>query len=178
MKKHLLYANYLLRHKWFVFQAGRKIGVNWFRLLKHDFSKFLPSEWIPYTNFFYGAYPPWSEVSDGQKGAGYPFELSLEYWTNKFAFAWNLHQKRNKHHWQAWVLLNDSGSVEALEMPTKYIYEMVADWAGAGRAITGQWEVGKWYRDNEHKMRLNQYTKIQVEAILREHFDLPEIMLY
>jgi hypothetical protein len=46
----------------------------------------------------------------------------------KFDSAWNIHQKRNKHHWQYWVLIMDNGSIEALDIPEKYIKEMLCDW--------------------------------------------------
>ena len=143
MKKHLQYASYIIRHKWFVFIAGLKIGAPLFRLLIHDWSKLLPSEWFPYANYFYG------------KG-------------NKKLFdrAWNYHIKRNKHHWQYWVLSYDNGSVKCLEMPEKYIYEMVADWMGAGRAIHGYWDISEWYENNKHKMKLHPLTQAKAEVIL------------
>ena len=37
-----------------------------------------------------------------------------------FDSAWLLHQKRNAHHWQYWVLLEDEGNTKALEMDDKY----------------------------------------------------------
>lgn len=46
----------------------------------------------------------------------------------QFDLARNYHQKRNKHHWQYWVLIMDSGEVKALDMPEKYIKEMLCDW--------------------------------------------------
>jgi hypothetical protein len=39
---HWRYFTYLVRHKWFVFLAGRRTGVPPRRLLIHDWSKFLP----------------------------------------------------------------------------------------------------------------------------------------
>jgi len=61
----------------------------------------------------------------------------------------------------------DRGDVIPLEMPTKYISEMVADWMGAGRAITGRWECQEWYEANKDKMILNYQTRIYVESLLR-----------
>jgi len=117
----------------------------------HDLSKLRPSELIPYARCFY--------KSDGSK----------QYVPdNNFNFAWNDHQKRNKHHWQYWVLLNDSGKIEALPMSQRYIEEMVADWAGAGRAITGKWEVREWYEKNKDKMILHADTRERVEKLLNK----------
>jgi Family of unknown function (DUF5662) len=44
-----------VRHKRFVYQAGRRLGVARWRLVVHDLSKFRPSEFVPYGRFFYGA---------------------------------------------------------------------------------------------------------------------------
>jgi hypothetical protein len=41
-----------------------------------------------------------------------------------------------------------TATLKALPMPEKFVREMVADWMGAGRAITGRWDVNDWYRPN------------------------------
>jgi hypothetical protein len=143
LKAHLKYASYIARHKWFVFQAGLRTGASLWRLLKHDWSKFLPSEWIPYAMYF---------NADGSETA--------------FNEAWLLHQHRNDHHWQYWVLRNDDGSVECLQMPEKVWREMLADWMGAGRAITGRWECAEWYAKNRDKIQLHPNTRAFIEAKL------------
>ena len=52
MGKHLKYAGYVFRHKFYVALACFKQGLYW-RGLTHDMSKFLPTEWTPYAEFFY-----------------------------------------------------------------------------------------------------------------------------
>jgi hypothetical protein len=54
MKAHWKYLVYLMRHKWFVLLACRKLRVPLWRAVVHDWSKFLPSEWFPYVRFFNG----------------------------------------------------------------------------------------------------------------------------
>lgn len=153
MKKHARYLRYLLRHKWYVFVAGRTIGVSFWRLLIHDWSKFLPSEWRPYVAYFYGPKPDKNEPDDGAHRI--PFDR-----------AWLHHQHLNPHHWQHWILRSDDGAVYALEMPRRFALEMVADWSGAGRAITGKWEVRSWYENNKNKMILHRETRALVEEVL------------
>lgn len=81
------YLRYVLRHKWFVFQEGRKLRVPVLMLLFHDWTKFLPVEWSAYVRAFYA-----------KDGSGhYKPDPS-------FFAAWNHHQKRNRHHWQYWLL--------------------------------------------------------------------------
>jgi hypothetical protein len=169
MNKHLKYLSYVIRHKWFVFVACNKLGVSTWRAIIHDWTKFLPCEWFAYVNSFYGDHPKWEDISSGQKLAGYPFELTKDYWKPRFASAWNHHQKSNKHHWQYWLLTNDSDDPKhsAIEMPDKYVREMVADWWGAGRAITGKWEANIWYEKQRNKILLHEKTRAQVEQLLQ-----------
>lgn len=145
MNRHIAYLKYLLRHKWYVFKAGRMLGAPLWRLFVHDMSKFLPSEWMPYARSFY--------AEDGSK----QYKPDL-YFDN----AWLGHQHRNKHHWQYWLLREDSGKTKALEMPFDYMIEMICDWAGAGKAITGKWEVCEWYEKNKDKIVLHGITHRQV----------------
>jgi len=53
MKRNISYLKYIVRHKWFVFVAGTKVGCSWWRLFVHDASKFLPFEWCAYAKTFY-----------------------------------------------------------------------------------------------------------------------------
>jgi len=149
IQAHWKYLQYVLRHKWYVFLACLKYGLIW-QGITHDWSKFLPSEWNAYVQYFYGNH-------EGNV---------KEQWKGKFDEAWNHHQKRQPHHWQYWVLMNDSGSVVALPMPDKFRKEMIADWRGAGKAITGKDDTPNWYIKNRDKMNLHPDTRKWVESQL------------
>jgi len=153
MTKHFKYAVYLARHKWFVFVAGLRIGAPLWRLIIHDWSKFLPCEWLPYARYFYGT------------PHKYQFPCCVKAQTD-FDRAWLHHQHANPHHWQHWVLREDSGATKVLEMPIRFAREMVADWMGAGRAITGKWETAQWYAKNKQNIQLHEATREIVENIL------------
>jgi hypothetical protein len=147
--KTIKYLTYLLRHKYHVGLACFREGLYW-RGLIHDLSKFLPSEWIPYLNWFYGDNPEW--------------------WSGTFNVAWLKHIHRNPHHWQHWILREDSGEVELLEMPDRYLIEMVCDWYGAGIAQnkTGGWdETWRWFQENRDRISLHWHTRELVEAFLQ-----------
>jgi len=155
IRRHLKYFKYLMHHKWFVYVAALKLrnaplDLFWLSII-HDWSKFRLSEWNPYAECFY--------APDGSK----QYNESRD-----FTLAWNHHQKRNKHHWQYWIITWDRGITEAIPMHREYIWEMVADWMGAGRAITGRWEVKEWYVKNKDKMILHYETRVQVEEILND----------
>ena len=134
MKIHLKYLSYIIRHKWFVFIECCKLGIPWQGVV-HDLSKFRPSEWFPYANYFGG------DIKKGRDETGYykPTDTG----DKAFDFAWLLHQKRNNHHWQWWVLPEDNGGLKVLPMPEKCRKEMLADWRGAGKA-QGTPDCRKW----------------------------------
>lgn len=149
MKRFIAYLIYVVKHKAFVFKAGVLVGAPIWRLIIHDWSKFTPMEFWPYAKTFY--------AQDGTKRF---------YKSKDFDKAWNHHQKTNKHHWEYWVMPKRSGGFTCLEMPNNYIREMVADWMGAGRAITGRWEVKEWYEANKHEIKLHKMTRIDVEMLI------------
>lgn len=165
MSKYIKYLKYLLRHKWYVGLACFERGLYWQGLI-HDWSKFLPDEFIPYSNFFYG-----EKAVPRRDSTGYykPTDTGDE----AFDFAWLLHQKRNKHHWQWWVLPEDDGGLKVLPIPQKYLTEMVCDWIGAGKA-QGHFsppsdpylETRNWYGANKNKMKLEEKTRRTVEKII------------
>ena len=137
------YLLYVICHRWFVFVACCKARVPW-RGLVHDLSKLRPSEFVPYARYFYG----------GEKTP------EVE---RAFDAAWLLHQHRNAHHWQHWVLRKDDGGPKLLDMPLPYMREMVADWVGAGRAITGKFGgTREWYEKNEERILLSDLTSAWV----------------
>ena len=110
--------------------------------LAHDWSKFLPDEFLPYAVYFWG---------DGGQEA--------------FDVAWLKHQNRNPHHWQWWILVNDEDDDKVLDMPGRYRKEMLADWRGAGRSY-GNSDTTGWYLKNNGKMQLHDDTRAWIEEQL------------
>ena len=165
---HLKYLKYVLIHKWFVLLACWRRGLIWQGIV-HDWSKFLPSEWIAYARFFYSVVPLKDRDALRQKYfelfGSYPWKSVAEV-KDDFNRAWLLHQHRNKHHWQHWVLREDSGRVYALKMPLRYVLEMLADWEGAGRAITGKADSSAWYTKNRINIILHPETQLFVDSQL------------
>jgi len=141
------YFKYLCRHKWYVLIECYRLGILW-RGLVHDLSKFLPSEFFAYRNYFCG---------------GYDHDMMPKPIDEAFDYAWHWHLKRNKHHWQWWILKYDEGNLKVFEMPDVYRKEMLADWIGAGKAITGKNGVFEWYQSNKNKMVLAEYTRSWLE---------------
>jgi hypothetical protein len=159
----------MLRHKGVVFLAtimmalqpsyipiGLRLRLLWFGI-SHDWSRFLPSEWGPYAEFFYGENGKATTVRD-KAGHYKPADTGDE----AFDFAWLLHQKRNRHHWQWWILPEDDGRFKVLEMGQVYVLEMICDWMGAGRAQRKP-DIGTWYLANHRKMQLSDEARGTIE---------------
>lgn len=108
--KHLRYLSYVLRHKWYVFLACWKLNVPLWSAIWHDWDKFLPSMWSAYVDYFHGEKIEdhdhakiWDEKTHSNV---YRMIIPPEVQA-RFDAAWNGHQKRNRHHWQYWLLAND-----------------------------------------------------------------------
>lgn len=161
MKAHFAYLRYVLKHKWHVFRGCIALGVPLHQAIIHDWVKFLPVEFSPYVYQFYNA--------DGSKRT--VRDASGSYDPNKqadaFKRAW-LHHQRQPHHWQAWISIGDGGNLSPLPIPQRFVLEMVADWYGAGMAITGKPELESWFLKNKDKMLLEDGTRYRVQqAIMR-----------
>ena len=143
--RHTEYLKYVLRHKWYVFLACLKMQVPLPSAILHDWDKFLPDEWLPYAATFY-------DKSGNKQYKEHP----------SFTVAWNAHQKRNKHHWQYWMITWDRGETECIPMPDAARREMIADWMGAGKAL-GKPKLWEWYEQNREKIQLHSDTRIWVD---------------
>lgn len=154
------YLKKLLTHKWYVFVASCRLGIPLLGVI-HDLSKFTPIEYIPYSRYPFGS----NNIPDDIQ--------------SDFDNAWNNHQKRNKHHWQYWVLINDEDGTYPLPIPRRYVLEMVADWMGASKAYTGSWCMVHWmnktmvsYLDHMHQETINiLYDILEEHGYLDTGFD-------
>lgn len=193
MTKYLKYLWYVIRHKWFVFLACCHRRMYWLGII-HDWSKLLPSEFFPYAKHFYGKGKRnccgckhiWgsqcgingSGIGQGEQASDCKDYIKKEardqtgYYKPTdtgdpdFDFAWLLHQKRNRHHWQWWILPEDEGGVKILQMQGRYVAEMLCDWLGASRAQRSGSSVPDWYSANGRKMQLHTITRDVIEYAL------------
>jgi hypothetical protein len=134
-----------MRHKWFVFLECLKLGVPLWIAFVHDWDKFLPDLWFPYTNAIFA-----TDVAQRQR------------WSVAFTQAKMIHQHRNKHHWQFWVFIDDCGKIDCLPIPDVYRREMLADWRGAGRSL-GKSDLLGWYADCHATMQFHPETRAWLE---------------
>lgn len=158
------YAWLTTRHKVFVLQVGLKVGCPFWRLLVHDMSRYGPSELFAYGRQFFG---------DQGDALG-------------FAYAWLHHQRTNRHHWEAWILVtgHTRGGYpdgQPLPMPEGCWREMIADWIGASRAYEGRWPQDSdwaWFRVSfNRKVRVAPETRRAIMLALHAAFPRAQWLL-
>ncbi|HRR48610.1 MAG TPA: DUF5662 family protein [Bacteroidales bacterium] len=135
--------------------------------LMHDLSKFSLLEFKAYANHFYGknrdmytyiSHNGYSKDDDPIKDID-------------FDIAWVHHIHHNPHHWQYWVVLENEKQGVILEMPRKYMVEMICDWIGAAKA-QGDFRRSKlklWYNINKNKIILAQNTRKWIEYRIKSY---------
>ena len=141
--------NWLHKHLPEIFDSMDEYSARLY--LNHDQSKKDPDEYKAYDDYFYG------------KNRSYGVVMA-------FKQAWLEHIHRNPHHWQHWVLINDEpeeGEV-ILEMPYKYIIEMICDWWSFSWEKGNLMEIFSWYEKHSKYIKLASKTRKTVETILNK----------
>ncbi len=112
----------ITRHRHMVIRHCAKAGILW-QGLRHDLSKYSPTEFLPGARFYLGDRSP---TEAERKECGY-------------SKAWMHHKGRNKHHFEYWTDYNpQTRRLEAVEMPLKYVKEMFCDRVAAGKIYQGK----------------------------------------
>lgn len=157
------YDNYINQHVQNVLNAAewlrrninldipKMIDINRSGLFNHDQSKWEKMEYDAYDAYFYGGKKT-KEVNDN------------------FNYAWLHHIHNNPHHWQYWVLINDdpeNGTV-ALDIPYRYMIEMICDWWSFSWSKGNLYEIFYWYSKHKDRMILSKNTREFVEDILNQ----------
>jgi len=144
---------YIIKHKYHVLVKARQLNITYLGII-HDLSKLLPSEFIPTALYFYK-----------------DKEANL----SNYLRARNIHHHRNKHHRQYWSVHN--GKTVTLEMPERYIKEMVCDWYAGLKTGTSRYansmtdkpideRLRNTYRLSSHEMTLHPTSRAKLRKIL------------
>lgn len=140
-------------HKWYVFKNCKKAGLFWTGV-KHDMSKFSPTEFLESVKYFNGSKSP-IDVCKQKHG-----------WSK----AWMHHKGRNPHHYEYWQDNFDKGG-ESVRMPYKYALELVCDYLGAGKAYMKEGfsyksEYEWWLNKKKNGLAMHPHTYNFVENML------------
>ena len=111
------------RHRHLVMRYCFRLGL-YRQGLCHDLSKYSPAEFIPGAKYYLGYRSP----NDAERMA------------RGYSAAWLHHKGRNKHHLEYWTDtgLNPGEQTVGLEIPLRYVAEMVCDRIAAGQTYKGK----------------------------------------
>ena len=145
----------ITKHKGYVFKNCWKAGLIW-RGIKHDLSKYSPTEFIESIKYFTGDKSP---IDNCKAHKGY-------------SKAWMHHKGRNTHHYEYYVDNCDNGGV-AIQMPFKDAVELICDYLGAGQAymkkdFSYEAEYEWWQNKKSKPLLMHNQTKIFIEKCLFE----------
>ena len=111
----------ITKHRHVVIRHCAKVGILW-QGLRHDLSKYSPTEFLPGARYYTGKRSP----NEGEREE------------NGYSLAWIHHKGRNKHHFEYWTDYSTvSKLMEPVEMPVKYVAEMFCDRVAAGKIYNG-----------------------------------------
>ena len=122
MKRFFGHLKTVARHRHLVLCGCFRMGLYW-QGLTHDLSKFSPTEFWPGVRYFQGSRSP----------------NTAEREHNGYSLAWMHHKGRNRHHFEYWTDLNPATrTYEPVDMPVRYLCEMVADRSAACKTYEGR----------------------------------------
>ena len=111
----------ITKHRHKVIAHCAKAGILW-QGLRHDLSKYSPTEFIPGAKFYQGTRSPNEKERE-------IYGCSL---------AWLHHKGRNRHHYEYWNDYNPkTRRPEPVEMPLRYVVEMFCDRVAASKTYNG-----------------------------------------
>ena len=111
----------ITKHRWLVMLGCFRVGL-YRQGLTHDLSKYAPTEFWMGARYYQGNRSP-NAAEREDKG---------------YSEAWMHHKGRNRHHFEYWTDLSPvTRTYEPVDMPVRYLCEMVADRIAACKTYQG-----------------------------------------
>lgn len=156
MSKVLNHFLTVTKHRHAVIKHCSKAGILW-QGLRHDLSKFSPTEFLPGVRFYVGTRSP-NEGEREQYG---------------YSLAWIHHKGRNKHHFEYWTDYNiKTKMVEPVKMPLRYVAEMFCDRVAASKIYNGDKYTDafplEYFLRAKGRRVIHPETSDLIESLLRE----------
>lgn len=144
----------ITRHRWLVRQGCFRVGLYW-QGMTHDLSKYSPTEFRIGARYWQGSRSP-NAAEREEKG---------------YSEAWMHHKGRNRHHYEYWTdMSRATRCYESVEMPRKFLVEMVMDRRAAcmtyqGSDYTDGSALAYFLKSREREL-MHPETKRQLEFLL------------
>ena len=145
----------ITKHRHQVIKNCKKAGILC-QGLKHDLSKYSPTEFVPGVKYYTGTRSP----NEGERRAiGY-------------SKAWMHHKGRNKHHYEYWHDINtQTKEYDFKPMPYNYLAEMFCDRVAASKIYKGKEYVDSdplnYFMGGHAKAMMSPETAGDLEELLR-----------
>ena len=155
LKKIIGHFKTITRHRHTVIAHSRLAGIL-FQGLRHDLSKYSPTEFIPGARFYCGDRSPNEE------------ERALY----GYSAAWLHHKGRNRHHFEYWSDYNvKTKEFGPVPMPPKYIAEMFCDRVAASKIYQGKKYTDKhpleYFMRSKGRRPIDPNTSDMIEGLLK-----------
>ena len=153
-RKFFGHLHTVTHHRHIVIKNCARAGILW-QGIKHDLSKYSPTEFIPGVKYYTGDRSP----NEGER-------RDLGY-----SKAWIHHKGRNKHHFEYWQdISTQTHKYEYMSMPYRYVAEMFCDRVAASKIYRG-----KEYKDSDP---LNYFVGRHAKSIMNPETagDLEELL--
>lgn len=138
------------KHRRMVRKLCFKCGLYW-QGLTHDLSKYSPTEFWNGVKFYTGTKSP--HVGERE--------------VYGYSKAWIHHHNRNKHHAEYWQDIGKDGKTTSIDMPTKYLAEMLCDRVAASMIYLGDKFTNKsaldYYRSHYDENQFHSGTRQELE---------------
>ena len=160
MKYHFLHHLITItKHRHQVIRNASHCGI-FFHALKHDLTKYGPTEFVTSAKYYAGTHSP----VDEERRSNHYFSKVCQH-----------HTKRNKHHWEYWTDFY-WGRVIAKQMPYKYAIEYVCDMLSASKTYNPKNFSGEttlaYFEARKERYYMASGTKEFIEWCLTRYRDL------
>ena len=144
----------ITKHRHLVMKGCFKCGIPW-QGLKHDLSKYSPTEFFAGCRYYTGTRSP-NEGERREKG---------------YSAAWLHHKGRNRHHFEYWNDVDLQSRMYApVQMPYRYLAEMVCDRVAASKVYKGKDYTSssalEYFRTGHGREQMHPKTAAELERLL------------
>lgn len=147
----------ITRHKLLVMRGCFQVGL-YRQGLMHDLSKYSPIEFWVGCRYYQGNRSP-NNAEREERG---------------YSSAWLHHKGRNRHHFEYWIdysIEQNAVPMAGVEMPRRYVAEMVMDRIAASKTYNGEaytvHDPLKYYLRGKHHYMMHPKTAKELEHLLR-----------
>ena len=155
LKRFIGHARTVHKHRAAVCKLCFKCGLYW-QGLTHDLSKYSFTEFWNGVKFYTGTSSP--HVGERSKYG--------------YSKAWLHHRGRNKHHPDYWQDIRPNGTTEPIEMPAKYLVEMLCDRIAASIIYLGDKYTDEaplnYFQSHREENPIHPQTSLLIEEYLKK----------